>query len=261
MSVAEPAPRRRRRRGWIIALAVLVVVLVVAVVVGESAARAYATGRIHDELATAFGLDADHPMDVDLGPGLLLAQAATGTIDSVDVAIDDVPLGDLTGTVDLEATGIPLDAGRAVGTVRATATVDEQNVAKLGDYLSGVDLDSITLGDGTIDVAATVKALFLSVPVSAAIVPTAEDGQLVFTPRSVTVNGQVVDVADLTSGPLGSLASKFLGSQAFCVAQYLPSAVELDGVQVRRSDLVLVFAGDDVVLGGPGLSTKGTCPS
>jgi hypothetical protein len=262
MTAATPVTRKRRRRtGWIIALLVVVVLLVVALFVGEGAARTYATDRIHDELATAFGLDADHPMDIDLGSGLFLAQAATSAIRSVDVAIDDVPLGDLTGSVDLRATGIPLDAARPVGTLTATATVDEQNVAKLGDYLSGVDLNSITLGDGTIDVAATVKALFLSVPVSAAIVPSAENGQLVFTPQSVSVSGRAVDVADLTSGPLGSLASKFLGAQSFCVAQYLPSAIVLDGVRVRSDDLVLEFSGRDVVLGGAGLSTKGTCPS
>jgi len=260
MRPADTAPRRRRRRGGIIALVVVVALVVVALVAGEAAARAYATGRIHDELATAFGLEADHPMDIDLGPGLLIAQAATGAVDSVDVAIDDVPLGDLTGSVELEATSIPLDAHRPVGTFQAKATIDEQNVAKLGDYLSGVDLDSITLGDGTIDVAATVKALFLSVPVSAAIEPSAKDGQLVFTPRAVTVNGQVVDVADLTSGPLGALASRFLGSQSFCVAQYLPAEIGLEGALVRRGDLVLLFGSRDVVLGGSGLTTKGTCP-
>ena len=263
MTVPElpAAPRRRRRAGWGIVAVVLVVAVVVGLFVAEGAARSYATDRIHDELVTAFDLDTDHPMAIDLGGGLLLAQAAAGRIDSVDVAIDDVPLGDLTGSVHLAGTGIPLDETAPTETLTATATVDEENVAKLGDYLSGVDLDSISLGDGVIDVSATVSALFLSVPVSAAIVPSADNGELVFTPQSVTVNGAVVDIGDLSSGPLGDLASRFLGSQSFCIAQYLPAAITLEKVAVTGGDLVLGFAGSDVALGGTGLSTKGTCPA
>jgi hypothetical protein len=256
-------PRKRRlRTGWLVALGVLVVLLVLLMIgyfVAEGAARSYATERVHDELVAAFELDADHSMDIDLGGGSLLLQAASGRIDAVDVAIDDVALGDLTGDVTLDARGVPLDEKQPTDTVSATATIDEANVAKLRDYLSGVQLDSITLGDGVIDVAATVKALFLSVPVSASIVPSAADGQLVFTPRSVTVNGAEVSVDELTSGPLAGVASEFLGARSFCIAQYLPSAIALDDVTVTDADLVLEFSGQKVALGGSGLTAKGAC--
>ena len=255
----EQPKKRRRLVGWLIALGVLVVLLVVGYFVAEQAARSYAADRIHDELASAFDLDADHPMQIDLGGGSLLLQAASGTVDTVDVAIDDVALGDITGDITLAATGIPLDTDLPVDTVAATATVDEANVAKLRDYLSGVQLDSITLGDGAIDVAATVKALFLTVPVSASIVPSAADGELVFTPQSVTVNGAQVSIDDLLAGPLGSVASGFLGARSFCIAQYLPSAIALDDVTVTDDDLVLDFTGRNVALGGSGLTAKGTC--
>ena len=261
----EPAvepTKPRRRRGLLIALialGVLLVLLVVGYFVAEGAARGYASERIHDELVTAFELEADHPMDIDLGGGSLLLQAASGKVDRVDVAIDDVPLGELTGDVTLAATGIPLDTEQPADTIAATATIDEANVAKLRDFLSGVELDAITLGDGVIDVSTTVNALFLTVPVSASIVPTAENGQLVFTPQSVTVNGAVVPIDELSSGPLAGVASKFLGAQSLCVAQYLPAAVTLDDVKVTSDELRLRFTGDNVALGGAGLSTKGTC--
>jgi hypothetical protein len=251
---ALPAAPKVRRRwiGWAIAGGVLVVLLVVGFFVGEAAARAYATDRIHDELVGAFELEADHPTQIDLGAGSLLLQAASGSVDRVDVAIDDVPLGDLTGDITLAATGVPLDTAQPAETVAATATIDEANVV-------GLQLDSITLGDGVIDVSATVKALFLSVPVSAAIEPTVRDGQLVFTPQSVTVNGAAVSVDELLAGPLANVASGFLGAQTFCVAQYLPSAITLQEVDVSDDELELAFAGEDVALGGAELSTKGTC--
>lgn len=255
----ERPKKRRRLVGWLIAAGALVVLLVVGYVVAESAARAYATDRIHDELVTAFDLDADHTTRIDLGAGSLLLQAATGRIDGVDVAIDDVPLGDVSGDLTLAATGVPLDTTKPAETVAATATLDEADVAKLRDYLSGIDLDSITLGDGVIDVAATVKALFLSVPVSAAIAPSVADGDLVFTPESVTVNGAVLSIAELRSGPFASVASGLLGSRSFCVAQYLPAAITLDDVTVTDDELVLALSGQNVALGGSGLSAKGSC--
>ena len=255
----EQPIKRRRRIGWLIGLGALVVLLVVGYVVAEGAARSYASGRIHDELVAAFDLEADHPMDIDLGGGSLLLQAASGTVDAVDVAIDDVALGDIAGDITLAATGIPLDTDKPADTIAATATVDEANVAKLRDYLSGVQLDSITLGDGVIDVSTTVKALFLTVPVSASIAPTAADGKLVFTPETVTVNGAEVSIDDLLSGPPAGVASGFLGAQSFCIAQYLPSAITLDDVSVTNDDLVLDFTGQNVVLGGSGLTAKGTC--
>lgn len=258
--VTPPEPKKRRRfLGWAIALGALVVLLVVGYFVAESAARNYANDLIHTELVSAFDLDADHPMQIDLGGGSLLAQAAGGSIDRVDVAINNVALGDITGDITLAATGIPLDSEKPADTIAATATINEANVATLRDYLSGVQLDSITLGDGVIDVATSIKVLFLSVPVSAAIVPSAADGELVFTPESVTVNGAVVSINDLLSGPLASVASGFLGAQSFCVAQYLPAAITLDDVTVTSDDLVLDFSGQNVALGGSGLSAKGTC--
>jgi hypothetical protein len=129
----EQPKKRRRLVGWLIALGALVVLLVIGYFVAEQAARSYAADRIHDELASAFDLDADHPMQIDLGGGSLLLQAASGTVDNVDVAIDDVPLGDITGDITLAAAGIPLDTDLPVDTVAATATVDEANVAKLRD--------------------------------------------------------------------------------------------------------------------------------
>ena len=259
-AVAEPR-KPRRRTGRLVALIALGVlaVLVVGYFVAEGAARNYATGLIHDELATALELEADHPMQIDLGGGSLLVQAASGTIDRVDVAIDDVPFGELTGNVILTATGVPLDTDKPSDTIAATADIDEANVAKLRDFLSGVDLDSITLGDGVIDVSTTIKALFLKVPVSASIAPSAANGELVFTPESVTVNGAVVSIDDLSSGPLAGVASKFLGARSLCVAQYLPEAVTLDDVSVTSDDLRLRFTGEKVALGGAGLSTNGTC--
>lgn len=257
--VPETPKKRRRGVGWAVAGGVLVVVLVVGAFVAEGAARSYATTRIHDELVTALSLDADHPIAIDLGGGSLIAQAIGGTIDAVDIAVDGVPLGDVEGDVTLSATGIPLDMDEPVGTVDAVVRVDAANVEKLATSVSGVELDSVELGDGFIDVAATITALVFSIPVSATVAPSAQDGTLVFTPESFTINGTSTTIDELRDGPLGALAGGLLGQQSICVAQYLPAIVTLEGVDVTPAAVALSFSGDGAVLGSADLAAKGTC--
>jgi hypothetical protein len=250
---------RRRAIGWSIAGVSLVVLLVVGYVVAENVARDYARDRIHDELAKALSLEAEHPMRIDLGGGSFLLQAAAGVIDDVHVDIDAVPLGDIEGSLAIEAAGIPLDGTSPVDALTATATVDAANVQKLRSYISGIDLDSLTLGNGVVDVSTTITALFLTVPVTAGVEPVVADGQLEFTPRTITVNGADVSVDALLAGPLGSVAKDLLPTQSFCVAQYLPRSIVLTGVDVTPKRLRLDFTGDSVVLGTE-LETLGTCP-
>jgi hypothetical protein len=258
-SERTPAPPRGRRRwiGWTVAGVVLVVVLVVGYVVAENVARDHARTMIHDELASALALDADHPMDIDLGGGSFLLQAATGSIDAVDIGIDDVPLGDIEGSLEVSAIGIPLDQAQPLEALTARARIDPENVQRLRAYLSGIDLETITLGEGTIDVATTLDAGFFTVPVSAGIIPAVVGGELEFSAGSITVNGAEIALGDLGDGPLGSIAGELLPTQSFCVAQYLPASLVLTGVDVSPERLELAITGDAVVLGA--LDTPGTC--
>jgi hypothetical protein len=249
---------RGRLVGVAVSVGVLVVLLGVGYVVGENVARGTGKDRIHDELATALSLGADHPMRIDLGGGSFLLQTIVGSIDTVSIDIDGVPLGDVEGSLSLAGTGVALDGTSPVDSLTATATVDAANVKKLRSYISGVDLDSITLGDGVVDVATTVKALFLSVPVTAGIEPVVDDGRLKFTPRTITVNGAEVSLPSLLDGPLGSVAKNLLPEQSFCVAEYLPRSIVLRGVDVTPERLRLHFTGDSVVLGKQ-LETLGSC--
>jgi hypothetical protein len=255
---AAPPRRRRRRAGWLVVAVVLVVVIVAGVIVAEVATRAYARDYIRDQLATAFALPADHPMDVELGGGSFVLQVLSGTLDAVDVDIDDVPLGEVSGALALSGTGIPLDGETAVGALTATATVDAAEVQKLRSYISGIDLESITLGEGVVDVATTVDAGFLSLPVTAGIEPSVADGELVFTPRTVSVSGAEISLDDLADGPLRSLARSLVPAQSFCVAEFVPRSIVLTGVDADPRRLQLSFTGESVVL-GPALETLGTC--
>jgi len=260
-AVATPAtPRKRHRlRNWLIALVAVVLVIVIAWIVGDLVARDYAKSYVRDQIISTFDLPADQPMDVEIGPGSLILQAIQGSIDSVDVDIPKVALGDIEGDVTLALTGIPLSATEPVDTLRVKLAVDEANVQNLSGYLSDADNITIALQKDEVEIGTTFTIFSLKVPVSVGLVPSAVDGAVAFEPTEFTVNDASVSLADLKSGPLAGVAGGLLSSQTYCIAEYLPMAITLTDVTVTDTDLVLSASGDGAALGGPEMTTLGTC--
>ncbi len=260
LPAAQP-PRKRRRWGWIVALIVVVALLIAAFFVADALARRYATGYVRDQIIQAMNLDPATPVDVDLGTGSLLLQAATGGINDVTVTIEEMAFGALTGSMVITASNIPLDSSRPVETLDIFVTFNESDVQKLAGYLSGIELNSIELSDGLITVDTEFSLLFVSVPVSVGLAPSASDGGISFEPQTITLADNEISVQDLRDNPLfSSLAGDLLSSRDFCVATYLPSALTVTQVDVADSTLVVTLNGDGVALGDPAFSTVGTCP-
>lgn len=258
----EPTkPKRRRWIGWVIALVVVVALLIAAWFIGDVIARDYAEKYIRSTVIEQFDLPANKEVDVEIGPGSLLAQALFGSIDSVDVAVDDLTLGPVTGDVKVAMTGVPLAGDAPVETLRVGVTVPEENLAGLADSLSGASIDSVTLVDKTVALETEFSLFGFAVPVSVQLAPIVENGDVGFEPSSITVNGAELSVADLKNGPFGGLADNLLASQTFCVASSLPKALTITDVAVSGKNLLVKLEADGAALGGTEFSTKGTCPA
>lgn len=261
--IETPAPARKRRRwvGWVIAASVLVVLLVVGFFVGDAFARQYAEAYVRERIVQVLDLDPATPVGVDLGPGSLLLQAMRGSVDTVTVTIDELTVGEVTGAAVLTVTGVPLDDTQPVDTLEVVATIGEADVQKLSGYLSGIELTSIELGEGVITVATELNLLFLTLPVTVDLVPSATGSGVSFEPETITLDDQAISVDDLRNNPIvGPLAGSLLNSQEFCVASSLPQALSVADVSVVGSDLVVRLAGGGVALSSPEFTTNGTCP-
>jgi hypothetical protein len=262
--MVEPveAPRKRRRwLGWLIALLVLVVLLVVGFFVADAYAKDYAKGYVRDQIVKALNLDPASQVDVDLGGGSVIAQAIAGSISEVTVNVAELPIGDVTGSAVITATGVPLDSTKPVETLGVEATISEANVQQLAGYLSGIDLKTIKLGNGVITVGTEFPILGLFVlPVSVDLEPSAVDGGISFDPKTIILNGQPISVEDLRNTPqVAALAGDLLKSRDFCVASSLPKALTITDVTVVGSDLVITITGDGTALGGPDMAELGVC--
>ena len=226
-------PPRFRWIGWIVVLAVVGALVTFALIEGDKIVRDIATGVVRTGVTSALELPEGQKVDVELGDGLLVFQAVTGKIDSVDVHIPGYVFGGATGTLDLTITGVPLDPGKPVAGVSADVSFDEANMLLLGAYLSSAPLNSVVLADDAITIGADLAG------------------------NAVTVALAPSTVEEVLAGPLAPLAAPMLTSQALCVGQYLPAKLAVSGVVVRDKQLVITAKGADVALAA--LASKGNC--
>ena len=264
MEVPPEKPAKRRRRWWmgaLIALVITVILLLIAFFVGDALARQYATGLVKEKIVAALKLDPTAAVDVNLGDGSILLQAAAGSLDDLRVHIPEFVLGEVTGEAEITATDVPIDTSKPLGMMGIEVTVDEANVQKLSGYLSGVDLTSIELRDKVIRISTNIDVLLTNIPVAVDLAPSASDGGISFEPVTVLLGDQRVSVADLRAIPgISGIVGNLLGSRTVCVASYLPQGLTVEDVTVVGTDLVVSINGDGVALGGAGFSQQGTCP-
>lgn len=258
---ASPRAPRRRRRVWpFVGVGIVLVLLVAAFFIADSLAKDYARDYIKARIVEVLHIDPATPVSVDIGTGSVLLQALTGKLDRVDVRADEVTFGALTGAATVRAEQVPLDADAPVGSLDITFAVAEGDVAALAGNLSGLQLESIELEQPEIVATTSFNLLFVTLPVGIGLTPSVDAGKLVFTPSSIRVNDESIAAEDLLANPLlGGVARQLLAQQSFCVAEYLPVGLEATDADVVADDLVITVNGDGVALGGPDLTTMGTC--
>ena len=257
--VLEPTPRPKRR-GLIAVLVIvgIVVVLGTVAVIAESLARQQASALIADQVRSSLQLEADHPVEVTVEGASVLWQAVSGRLDRVTIEAPDVAFGELVGDLSLIVEGTPIDPTQPTDSVQAVYRVAEADVAALAGFLAGTVVSDVQLDEREIRFQTAFAFFGVEFSVGIGVTPTVEDGQLAFTPSSVQLGDERLDAADLQQ-QFGSIVEPLLTSQLFCVAQYLPQALELTSVQVGDEQLVAVFQAADVALRGPEFSTLGTC--
>ncbi len=257
--VVEPAPRPRRR-GLIAAIIVIgvVVVLGIAAVIAESLARQQVSALIGDQVRESLQLEPEHPVEVTIEGASVLLQVIGGRLDAVTVEAPDVAVGELAGDLTLIAQGVAIDATQPSDSVQAVYRVAEADVAAIAGFLAGTVINDVQLDEREIRFQTAFSFFGIEFSVGLGLTPSVQDGQLAFTPSSVQLGDERLDATQLQE-QFGGLVEPLLTSQSFCVAQYLPQALELTSVQVGDEQLVVVFAAEDAALGGPEFSTRGAC--
>jgi LmeA-like phospholipid-binding len=236
----------------------LLLLLVAAYVVAEILIRDYATDRVKTQVAQGLALESEDDVGVSFA-GSMVLHAIRGSIGQADVTVDDATFGPLTGDLDIRAEGVPLDSSQPVEQLGITMTVTEENVAELGDYLTGVEVADISLAAPEILVETEFSLLGIAVPAALGLEPEAVEGALGFTPSSIEVGGRRLTADELRSSEFGGVAQPLLEQREVCIAEYLPEALVLQDVDVVGNELVAAFTGASVVLSEAELTALGSC--
>lgn len=259
---AEPAASGRRGgRRAAIALGVSAAVLgllLVAAVVADGAVRGAIRGEVADRVRAVLELDPEHPVEVAIAGRSVLWQLATGRFERVDVDAGEISAGDLTGSLTMSATGIPVDSTQETERIDARFVVAEGDVAAIAGALSGASIQDVALDDGQIRFRSTLDLLGFPLDVGVGLLPAAADGALTFTPASLVLGEEELDLESFAQ-QFGGLGDGLLSAQSVCVAEHLPSGLMLEEVVVEDDALVIDLGADDVALDGPALSERGTC--
>lgn len=256
LSSPQP-PRKKRWWPWLIAAIAVVGLMIGAWFAGEYIARGIVHKTIRDQIITQLSLPADQQIDIDL-PGAVLPQLIAGEFDALTVSSEDVAFGDLSGDIEVHATGVPVRGDTAVDSASATVTLDEDQVRALLGTIDGFPADTVTLDAPDIAVEFELQLFALTIPVGVALTPSAEAGKLVLTPASLRVADAEIS-ADALLRQFGAIASTVVRDWDVCIAEYLPAGLTLTGVEVQADTVVVDFDIDGAIATDPQLRENGTC--
>jgi hypothetical protein len=247
-----PAKKKHRWVGPVVLLAVLIALVLAAFFVLEKLARDAAGGVVATPIQKALG--ATSKVQVDLGPGLFLPQAVSGSLDEVRITTAGLPVGEGTAELDLLAIGLPLDMGGTATSLHATVSLDATALASVLQNGGTVQFTA----DGFI-VSSETDIGGTPTPVALTVTPAAGEGAVTLDVTAITINGEQIEVEAARSGAYGPAAAALADPAPICVAQYLPEALKLQTATVNGNGLVLSLQGASVRVGS--LSTKGSCAS
>ena len=254
---AEPPRRRRRAWPWLVAFAIVVGLAVVAWFAGEAIAKDIVTKTIREQVVTQLSLPADQEMQVDVASPVI-PQLITGTLSEVTITSEDVPMESFVGDVTVHAEDIPIRGGGEMGSGTATVVLTEEQVRTLMATVDGFPVESLGLEAPDITMSTELSVFGVSIPVAAALTPSAVGGDLVLTPASLQLAGAEIDAQDLRDR-FGRLSETVLRDWTVCIAQYIPAGLTLTAVSVDGEQVVAEFDIDGAIISDPSLQENGTC--
>lgn len=256
--IVEPAPRKGRALKVIVTIVVVLAALVAGFIALDAFARQQIANYVEEKVREVLSLGTDQPVAVDIAGTSVIAQVVTGSLEQIEVGVDDVTIGDLSGGVSLRANGVPVDASRPVDRVQIEFTVDEEGIQSIANTLSATAIDSVQLVDGEIRFGTEFAVFGIPFAVGVGVEPFASGGEIGFTPTSVEIAGTRSSAESLIS-TFGRPAEELLQTRTFCVAQFLPEALGVDDVEVLDDSIVVTIGASKALFDESSLSTLGSC--
>jgi hypothetical protein len=250
---ARPQRKRPVRRLVVIvvSLVIAVAVVVVGLVVADNVARNLAATAAESQISSRLPADVTGDFSVAIGGFSFLWQAASGSLDEVTITSTDLTAKGVPVSATVEASGVPTDFSKPIGTVTATFTLTE---AAVNSFITLPGSSALTLGDGVVGYTGQVELFGLPLGYSATATVVPDGADVVVTPADVTVTAGTVsiDVGD-------SIAAVRSASIPICVAKYVPKDFTITELTVTPGQVVATATATNLVPSGSAIRTLGEC--
>jgi len=222
-----------------------------------SGSRDIVTRTIRDQFITQLALPPDQPVDVVV-EGAVLPQLIRGSLDEVTVSSEDVALDAFVGDVTVHAQDIAIRGDAAARAVSATVVLDLEQLRTLLSTIEDFPAESLGLAEPNVTMTTELSLFGAALPIGVALTPSAVDGDIVLTPASLQLAGAEI-TADQLSEQFGGFADAVLRDYSICIAQYIPSGVELSGIAVTGGHVVAELDVDGAIVSDTALQEVGVC--
>jgi hypothetical protein len=257
-----PRPSRIGRAiGTIVMLGILVGLIFGAVYAANSLSKDAVTGLLAGKLQTAFGATDEEQVHIEFGSGLFIIQAIKGTLEDVEITIDDAVVGPLTGDLSISAKGVPVDQSGPADTIDVSVLLNEENVQAISGKFNPDRKVTLTVADGVISAKSSISSPGGSVPIVVNYAPSAEKGKLVLRPQTIVVGKSAKEytVEEFRASSYGTVGRALSKKRTVCVANLLPAALTLSDATATANGFTLGASGSKVQLSGAALTAPGTC--
>lgn len=235
------------------AIVVIVVALGALLVVADIVVRGIAQERFSEQIRSNLPEGVDGEVDVTIGGFSVIAQYLAGTMDRVELSAPELTVNGAPISVEVVGEGVPVDLASPVRSMSAVIEADQAAVNRL-IAIPDVEGD-VTLGEGVVGYADTIEVFGLRLGYSVTARPTAAGDTVLLQPESVQVDagGGGIDVS--------GLADRVVGDDpiAVCVAQYLPSGVMVNGIDIAGGTATVRLEAQSIMLDEASLATTGSC--
>lgn len=246
---------QRRGMARLVVASLTVCGLVVALFIVDSALRAYAEGRVQQEISSNLPAGVTGDVSVSIDGVSVIEQYLSGTFARVDVTAPNLDASGVRASVRIVATDVPVDRTKTIGVVHGTVELSPQAVKTLVRTAGNAQGADLTLGNNEVSYSGSISLFGIPIGYVATATPTASDGVLKFTPTGarITTGAGSLDA--------GGIMQQVLGQQpiSVCVAKYLPKGVLLTGTDVTPERARITLESTTLKLTKRSLTTLGAC--
>lgn len=214
-----------------------------AVVVADAVVRGEMERVAREEIAVALELDDPDQVDAEIEGGSAILQLVLGSVDHVAITVDDLDLGVADGTFHAEVYDLPTNPLTPIPRVYSYISLDHDSVVGLTGEFVDAPVTDVSLQPPALRVELTTTLPSQATPsrVTVVVEPVTRGSRIVLVPQSIEV-GAAVLAPSAFEERYGVSTSTLFDQTGFCVADSVPTTMEIADVRVSNGAVLLVFA-------------------